>query len=264
MAKAADPVNAALRAIPSVDRILTAAPFAPLIFDFGGERVKEAVVEYLATVRAARAPYDEAEAAAAVADAVAAATRSTLRRVINGSGVIIHTNLGRSPIHPSIWAEAAQIVMGYSNLEFDLEEGSRGARDEHLTQICRTLFGCEAAVLTNNNAAGTMLVLAALAAGKEVIVSRGELVEIGGAFRVPDVIQQGGATLREVGTTNRTRARDYTDAIGRKTAAMLRVHRSNFTIVGFTETPAVEELVEVARKKNMPLLYDEGSGRVVD
>src|SRR5438067_2305587 len=124
-----------------------------------------------------------------------------------------------------IWAEAAEIATAYSNLEFDLDEGSRGARDEHLTQICRTLFGCEAAVLTNNNAAGTMLVLAALAAGKEVIASRGELVEIGGAFRVPDVIQQGGAKLREVGTTNRTRARDYADAVGRKTAAMLRVHR---------------------------------------
>src|SRR5438067_9161771 len=225
MAKAADPINSALRAIPSVDRILAAAPFAPLIGDFGRERVKDAVVEYLATIRAARAPYDETQAAAAVADVVSAATRSTLRRVINGSGVIIHTNLGRSPIHPAIWAEAAEIATAYSNLEFDLDEGSRGARDEHLTQICRTLFGCEAAVLTNNNAAGTMLVLAALAAGKEVIASRGELVEIGGAFRVPDVIQQGGAKLREVGTTNRTRARDYADAVGRKTAAMLRVHR---------------------------------------
>jgi L-seryl-tRNA(Ser) seleniumtransferase len=259
-----DPVNAALRAIPSVDRILGGAAFAPLLDDFGRERVKDAVAEYLGTIRAARATYDERQAAAAVRDAIAASTRSTLRRVINGSGVIIHTNLGRSPIHPSIWDEAARIVAGYSNLEFDLEEGSRGARDEHLTQICRTLFGCDAAVLTNNNAAGTMLVLAALAAGKEVIVSRGELVEIGGAFRVPDVIQQGGATLREVGTTNRTRARDYADAVSDKTAAMLRVHRSNFSIVGFTETPAIDELVEVARAKKVPLLYDEGSGRVVD
>jgi L-seryl-tRNA(Ser) seleniumtransferase len=259
-----DPVNAALRAIPSVDRILSATSFAPLIEEFGRERVKDAVAEYLGTIRAARAVYNEGKAAAAVADAIASATRSTLRRVINGSGVIIHTNLGRSPIHPSIWTDAAQIVAGYSNLEFDLEEGSRGARDEHLTQICRTLFGCEAAVLTNNNAAGTMLVLAAVAAGKEVIVSRGELVEIGGAFRVPDVIQQGGAILREVGTTNRTRARDYADAMTPNTAAMLRVHRSNFSIVGFTETPTIAELVEVARAKNVPLLYDEGSGRVVD
>lgn len=265
MAKAPAPiVHSSLRAIPSVERILTAEAFAPLIGEFGRERVKEAVVDHLTTVRATRTLYDEAEAAAAVGAAIAAATRSTLRRVINGSGVIIHTNLGRAPIHASIWAEAAEIVSGYSNLELDLEEGERGSRDEHLTSICRTLFGCEAAVLTNNNAAGTMLLLAALAAGREVIVSRGELVEIGGSFRVPDVIQQGGAKLREVGTTNRTRARDYADAVSRRTAALLRVHRSNFDIVGFTETPTVAELVAVARAKKVPLLYDEGGGRVVE
>ena len=257
-------VHSALRAIPSVERILSAEAFAPLIGQYGRDRVKEGVVEHLTTLRAARAPWDEGEAARAVGAAIAAATASTLRRVINATGVIIHTNLGRSPIHPSVWAEAAELVTGYSNLEFDLEEGERGARDGHLTAICRTLFGCEAAILTNNNAAGTMLALAAIAAKKEVIVSRGELVEIGGAFRVPDVIQQGGATLREVGTTNRTRAKDYTDAVSRRTAAILRVHRSNFDIVGFTETPSVAELVEVARKKKIPLLYDEGSGRVVD
>src|SRR5205085_4061593 len=182
----------------------------------------------------------------------------------NATGILIHTNLGRSPIDKTIWDAAQDVVRGYSNLEFDLDRGERGARDEHLSSLCQSLFGCEAAILTNNNAAGTLLVLASVAAKKEVIVSRGELVEIGGAFRVPDVIQQGGAKLREVGTTNRTRARDYADAVGRKTAAMLRVHRSNFTIVGFTETPSVEDLVEVARAKKVPLLYDEGSGRVVD
>ncbi len=257
-------VNSALRAIPSVDRILSSEAFGPLVIEFGRERVKQGVSEHLSTLRAVRAPFEEAEAVASVREVLSAATGSTLRRVINGSGVMIHTNLGRSPIDPSIWSEAAEIVAGYSNLEFDVEEGERGARDEHLTALCRSLFGCEAAILTNNNAAGTMLVLAAVAAKREVIVSRGELVEIGGAFRVPDVIQQGGAKLREVGTTNRTRARDYADAISRKTAAILRVHRSNFDIVGFTETPQVSELVEVARKKKVPLLYDEGSGRVVD
>jgi L-seryl-tRNA(Ser) seleniumtransferase len=155
-------------------------------------------------------------------------------------------------------------VAGYSNLELDLGSGERGARDSHLTRLCQSLFGCEAAILTNNNAAGTMLLLAAVAGGKEVIVSRGELVEIGGSFRVPDVIQQGGAKLREVGTTNRTRARDYADAASRRTAAILRVHRSNFDIVGFTETPEVADLIDVARAKKIPLLYDEGSGCVVD
>ena len=265
MAKTAAPVvHSSLRAIPSVERILTAEAFAPLIREFGRERVKEAVVDHLTTLRATRAAYDEGETVAVVGATVAAATRSTLRRVINGTGVIIHTNLGRAPIHSSIWSEAAEIVSGYSNVEFDLEKGERGARDEHLTSICRTLFGCEAAILANNNAAGTMLLLAAVAAGKEVIVSRGELVEIGGSFRVPDVIQQGGAKLREVGTTNRTRARDYADAVSRKTAAILRVHRSNFDIVGFTETPTVADLVGVARQKKVPLLYDEGSGRVVE
>ncbi|MFP5246533.1 MAG: L-seryl-tRNA(Sec) selenium transferase, partial [Thermoanaerobaculia bacterium] len=256
--------SSSLRAIPSVERILSAAAFAPLTGEFGRERVKDAVVEHLATLRVHRTPYDEEEALQAVRTSVAAVTRSTLRRTINGTGVIIHTNLGRSPVDPAIWADAADIVTGYSNLEFDLGTGERGARDEHLSALCRSLFGCEAAVLTNNNAAGTMLLLAATAAGKEVIVSRGELVEIGGAFRVPEVIQQGGARLREVGTTNRTRARDYSDAVSRKTAAILRVHRSNFDIVGFTETPRVAELVAVARTKKIPLLYDEGSGRVVD
>jgi L-seryl-tRNA(Ser) seleniumtransferase len=256
--------DSSLRTIPSVERILSAAAFAPLAAEHGRERVKGAVVEHLARLRAERVPYDESQAATAVRGTLEAETASTLRRTINGTGVIIHTNLGRAPIDPAIWAEAAEIVAGYSNLEFDLDSGARGARDEHLTNVCRALFGCEAAILTNNNAAGTMLLLASVAAGREVIVSRGELVEIGGAFRVPDVIQQGGAKLHEVGTTNRTRARDYADAVSRRTAAILRVHRSNFDIVGFTETPTVAELVAVAREKRVPLLYDEGTGRAVD
>jgi L-seryl-tRNA(Ser) seleniumtransferase len=263
MAKAATQArDSALRSIPSVERILTS--WTPLVDAFGRERVKEHVVSHLAALRESHAPYDEDAARDAVGASLAAATSSTLRRVINASGVIIHTNLGRAPIDEAIWSEAEEIVSGYSNLEFDLERGERGARDEHLTSLCRALFGCEAAVLTNNNAAGTMLTLAAVAAGKEVLVSRGELVEIGGAFRVPDVIQQGGAKLHEVGTTNRTRTHDYATAITKKTAAILRVHRSNFDIVGFTETPPIAELVELARAKRIPLLYDEGSGRVVD
>jgi L-seryl-tRNA(Ser) seleniumtransferase len=256
--------DSSFRSIPSVERILSSASFAALVAEYGRERVKEAVAEHLATLRAHRAEYDEAEARVAARASLTAATGSTLCRTINGSGVIIHTNLGRAPIDAAVWAEAAEIVTGYVNLEFDLDDGGRGARDEHLTTLCHSLFGCEAALLTNNNAAAAMLVLAATASGKEVVVSRGELVEIGGAFRVPDVIQQGGAKLREVGTTNRTRARDYTDSISRRTAAILRVHRSNFDIVGFTETPTVPELIDVARAKKIPLLYDEGSGRVVD
>jgi len=256
--------DSALRRIPSVERILSSAAFAPLVDELGRERVKDAVVVHLDRLRGARAEYDEGAAVAAVRAASAASTSSTLQRVINGTGVIIHTNLGRSPIDAALWQRASEVVTGYANLELDLDSGERGARDEHLSALCRTLFGCEAAILTNNNAGGTLLLLAAVAAKREVLVSRGELVEIGGAFRVPDVIQQGGAKLREVGTTNRTRAKDYADAVTKKCAAILRVHRSNFEIVGFTESPSIEELVVVARVKKVPLLYDEGSGRVVD
>jgi L-seryl-tRNA(Ser) seleniumtransferase len=263
-ATAGDSGAASLRSIPSVERILSSDAFAPLLDELGRARVKDAVVAHLDSVRRAHSGWDEAAAVDAVRNAVAASIASTLRRVINGSGIIIHTNLGRSPIDTAVWRDAERIVAGWSNLEFDLGRGARGARDEHLSEVCRTLFGCEAAVLTNNNAAGTLLLLAAVADGKEAIVSRGELVEIGGSFRVPDVIQQGGAKLREVGTTNRTRARDYADAASGATAAILRVHRSNFEIVGFTETPSVEELVDVARAKQIAMLYDEGSGRVVD
>lgn len=253
-----------LRSIPSVERILSRPLFVNLTSQFSRERVKQALVAHLGSLRQSGGVWDEGEAVAETRERLASSVSSTLRRVINATGVIIHTNLGRSPIDPGVWSEAGKLVGGYSNLEFDLEEGKRGRRDEHLSAICASLFGCEAAVLTNNNAAGTLLLLAAVAAKKEVIVSRGELVEIGGGFRVPDVIQQGGAKLREVGTTNRTRARDYAEAATKKAAAILRVHRSNFDIVGFTETPSVEDLVEVAHARELPLLYDEGSGRVVD
>jgi L-seryl-tRNA(Ser) seleniumtransferase len=264
VAQAPDSVPLHFRSIPSVERLLSSESFGVLVGEFGRDRVKDAVVTHLTHLRKAGGVFDERSAVDSVAKALATSTASTLRRVINATGVIIHTNLGRSPIDPAIWAEAERVAGGYSNLEFDLSTGERGKRDEHLGAICASLFGCEAAILTNNNAAGTLLLLAAIAAKREVIVSRGELVEIGGAFRVPDVIQQGGAKLHEVGTTNRTRARDYAEAITKKTAAILRVHRSNFEIVGFTATPSIDELVEVARKKKLPLLYDEGSGRIVD
>jgi L-seryl-tRNA(Ser) seleniumtransferase len=259
-----EPPPERLHAIPSVDRILASAEYASLLGTFGRGAVKEALADYLSALRRAGGLFSLDASAQELHSILAAAWSSTLRRVINASGVIIHTNLGRSPIDPRIWSEAQEIVAGYSNLEFDLEAGERGVRDEHLSALAANLFGCEAAILTNNNAAGTLLLLAAVASGGEVLVSRGELVEIGGSFRVPDVIQQGGAKLREVGTTNRTRAADYAAAAGRRTAAILRVHRSNFEIVGFTETPQIAELVEVARTKKLPLLYDEGSGRVVD
>jgi L-seryl-tRNA(Ser) seleniumtransferase len=223
----------------------------------------------------------------------------SLLPLVNATGVILHTNLGRAPLAAAAVDHVRATAGAYSNLEFDLATGERGKRDAHVDRLFQKLLddalpsfarldsrgrlslreseprGSEqtfstglstttSTIVVNNNAAAVLLALNSLAEGGEVIVSRGELVEIGGSFRVPDVIQQGGAKLREVGTTNRTRARDYATAATKKTAAILRVNRSNFDIVGFTETPSIEELVEVARSKKMPLLYDEGSGRVVD
>ena len=189
--------------------------------------------------------------------------QSTLRPVINATGVIIHTNLGRAPLSPSALAQVEAVSRGYSTLEFDLEDGGRGHRDRHAEALLCRLTGAEAAAVVNNNAAATMLMLAALGAGREVIVSRGELVEIGGGFRVPDVMAQSGAILREVGTTNRTRASDYESAISDRTALILRVHRSNFTMEGFTEQPTIEELVAVGRRHNIPVVEDLGSGNLI-
>ena len=189
--------------------------------------------------------------------------QTTLRPVINATGVIIHTNLGRAPLSPSALAQVETVSRGYSTLEFDLEEGGRGHRDRHAEALLCRLTGAEAAAVVNNNAAATMLMLAALAAGREVIVSRGELVEIGGGFRVPDVMAQSGAILREVGTTNRTRAADYEAAITERTALILRVHRSNFTIEGFTEQPALEDLVAIGRRHHVPVVEDLGSGNLI-
>jgi L-seryl-tRNA(Ser) seleniumtransferase len=183
----------------------------------------------------------------------------TLRPVINATGVIVHTNLGRAPLAGVAVARIAAIG-GYSNLEYDLASGTRGRRDVHAERLLCHLTGAEAAVVVNNNAAATLVTLAAIAAGREVIISRGELVEIGGGFRVPDVMAQSGALLREVGTTNRTRVADYAAAISERTAAILRVHPSNFRIEGFTERPAVRELAALAHRFQVPVIEDIGSG----
>ena len=190
--------------------------------------------------------------------------RGSLRPVINATGVIVHTNLGRAPIAAAALQRLNAVAGGYSNLEYDLERGERGSRTVHAATLLTTITGAESAVVVNNNAAATLLILAALAAGREVVVSRGELVEIGGGFRVPDVMAQSGAILREVGTTNRTRVADYRAAIGPRTALVMRVHPSNFRIEGFTERPALTELVAVARQAKIPIVEDLGSGCVVD
>jgi L-seryl-tRNA(Ser) seleniumtransferase len=187
----------------------------------------------------------------------------SLRPVINATGVIIHTNLGRAPLSAAA-VEAMQRVAGYSNLEYDLEAGERGSRYTHAASILRQVTGCEDALVVNNNAAALVLALGTLAVGKEVVLSRGQSVEIGGGFRIPDVMRQSGAHLIEVGTTNRTYVRDYAEVIGDETALLLRVHASNFRIVGFTTSPMVEELAALAHERGLLMLDDIGSGALLD
>ena len=193
---------------------------------------------------------------------LAEALAPSLRSVLNATGVIVHTNLGRAPLSRTALARVGEVADGYSNLEFDLRTGRRGSRTVHASKLLTRLTGAEDAVVVNNNAAAVLLVLAALAAGREVLVSRGELVEIGGGFRIPDVLRQSGAVLREVGTTNRTRAADYAAAIGDRTAAILRVHPSNFRIEGFTERPSLAEVAALGRRFDVPVVEDLGSGHL--
>jgi L-seryl-tRNA(Ser) seleniumtransferase len=191
---------------------------------------------------------------------LALARRPSLRRVLNATGVLVHTNLGRAPLADAALARVAEVGAGYSNLEYDLAAGERGSRQDHLAELLSRLTGAEAALVVNNNAAAVLLALAALAEGREVVVSRGELIEIGDGFRIPDVLARSGARLVEVGTTNRTRAGDYERAIGPDTAVLLRVHQSNFRVVGFSEQPRLEELAALARSRDVPLVDDLGSG----
>ena len=200
-------------------------------------------------------------AAAASADAAA---RPSLRRVINATGVIVHTNLGRAPLARAAVEQALDAAEGYSNLEYDLEEGRRGSRQTHVEHLLRDLTGAEAALAVNNCAAAALLACAALAAGREVVVSRGQLVEIGGSFRVPEVIEQSGAHLREVGTTNRTRLADYERAVGPETGAIMRAHPSNFRTVGFVEETPIEDLAALGSRAGLPVIDDAGSGALAD
>jgi L-seryl-tRNA(Ser) seleniumtransferase len=266
------------RRLPAVDELLRTPEVAALVAEHGRLNVTEAVREELVQLRAeissGRLEGDKLEETlAALPDAVgrrvAQAIAYSLRRVINASGVLLHTNLGRALLSREAVERIAEIATGYSNLEFDLEKGVRGRRDEHAQRLFAQLFARRgvaqtATLVVNNNAAAVLLALAALADGGEVIVSRGELVEIGGSFRIPEIMAQSGATLREVGTTNRTRIADYERAITEHTRLLLRVHRSNFEIVGFTEQPSLAELVELGRRRNIGVMEDLGSGALVE
>ncbi len=239
---------------------------------FGRKAVVAALREEAAIVRAelvdspAALPSGESvvrQIEAGLTQRLRATLSPSLRRVINATGVIVHTNLGRAPLaRPAVERIAA--AAGYSNLEYDLASGSRGSRAVHAQALLQYLTGAEDAAVVNNNAAAVLLTLTALAAGREVIVSRGELVEIGGGFRIPDVLRQSGALLREVGTTNRTRAADYAAAVNDRTALILRVHPSNFRVEGFAERPPLAALIDVGRRFELPVVEDLGSGNLLD
>jgi L-seryl-tRNA(Ser) seleniumtransferase len=241
-----------LRDLPSVDELARGLD-DPLAVEAARAVLERARAEI-------RAGVDPGDLARLMRDELRAARAPSLRRVVNATGVIVHTNLGRAPLAEEALAQVVDAARGYSNLELDLPEGVRGSRQSHVTSILRRLTGAEAALVVNNNAAAMLLALAALGEGREVIVSRGELIEIGDGFRIPDVLARSGARLVEVGTTNRTRAADYEAAVSTDTALLLRVHQSNFRVVGFTELPRLDELAEVARRHGIPLLDDLGSG----
>ena len=266
------------RLLPSVDELLKSADLAELLAREGQPAVTESVRAVLASMReeitSGVLQTQEAVMLAvvhlheAVARHLSSAMEVSLKPVINATGVILHTNLGRAPLAESAIKRIAEVAGGYSNLEFDIAAGERGKRDVHVERLFSRLLNQEGVsgirtVVVNNCAAAVMLALNTLAEGGEVIVSRGELVEIGGSFRVPDVMAKSGAVLREVGTTNRTRLVDYENAITEKTRLLLRVHRSNFAIIGFTEQPTLEELAGLGRKHNIPVMEDLGGGAMI-
>lgn len=264
--------TALLRRLPSVDELLLRPKIAALCNTLERSYAVATVREVLAQLRREIISEELTHEAAVAGDLVEKRILSTveaelapsLRPVINASGVILHTNLGRAPLTPAAIEELRISATRYSNLEYDLTAGARGKRDVHLSRLLERLTGAEAAIVVNNCAAAVLLTLAALARGGEVIVSRGELIEIGDGFRIPEIMEQSGALLREVGTTNRTRIADYEDAISEKTRVLLRVHPSNFKLTGFTEKPEVAELIALGARRGLPVIEDLGSGCLVD
>lgn len=270
--QAQDPTNTQtlLRELPSVDRLLKTAVAVDLTLAYGRTLTVEGLRHSLEAARSAimggQASYTPMNAV--LVDEARQWLESflspTLQPVINGTGVIVHTNLGRAPLSDAARAAIDATAKGYSTLEYDIASGQRGSRAVHAEQLLTRLTNAEAALVVNNNAAAVLLMLTTLCKGKEVIISRGQLVEIGGGFRIPDVMAQSGATLVEVGTTNRTHLQDYANAITENTAAIMVAHYSNYKIIGFSSEPSLAELAELAQAHNLPLLYDQGSGALLD
>jgi len=255
--------NALLRGLPSIEQLLRRPSLEPRLA--GLPRARAVAALRLAVERArerllrGERPFEDADVDAALSSLAT----PNLRPVLNATGVVLHTNLGRAPLAPEAVARVASVARGYSNLEYDLDEGERGSRYAPLIGLLTQLTGAEDAIVVNNCAGAVLLVLGALASGRDCIVSRGELVEIGGGFRVPDVMRQSGCRLVEVGTTNRTRRADYEAAITPDTGLLVKVHRSNFALVGFTEEVGVSELAAVGRARGVPVFQDLGSGALV-
>ena len=261
----------ALRRIPSIEKLLSREPFTSMREDYSRDLITEALRTVIAEIR--RKILDSQEIvdgsdewayAALVRAELESLTVPALHPIVNATGTITHTNLGRSLLSAAASESLVQAATNYVNLEYDLDTGARGHRDRITEPLLQRLTGCEASTIVNNNAAAVLLALNTLAQGKEVIVSRGELIEIGGAFRIPDVMEASGAILREVGTTNRTHLRDYENAINENTALLLKVHPSNYKVVGFTSTPEMEELTELGCQHGIPTMEDLGSGSLVD
>ncbi len=268
--------RANLRLLPGIDRIKQYPALASLLADLPDVLTAAAIREAVAALRsellAAEAidlPVEEGKlhpdlVAERVRHALGALLSPSLVPLFNATGVVVHTNLGRAPLGLDVWQRMTSVATGYSNLEYDLNAGARGSRHQHFERVLQRLTGAEACVVVNNNAAAVLLVLTALARGREVIVSRGELIEIGGSFRIPDIMAQGGAILREVGTTNRTWLRDYEGAIGDATGLLMKAHRSNFSVTGFTQEATRQELTKLAKLHDLPFYEDLGSGLMTD
>jgi L-seryl-tRNA(Ser) seleniumtransferase len=267
-----DDPKAQLRQMPSVDELLQLPEIAKLCSEldrgFVVDIARQVLTEFRREIAAGPALPEASLSPGAIEARIVRSVRQelapSLQPVINASGVILHTNLGRAPLPPQLIEDLRRTAAQYSNLEYDLAAGGRGKRDVHTSRLLQHLTGAESAIVVNNCAAAVLVTLAALARGGEVIVSRGELIEIGDGFRIPEIMEQSGAVLREVGTTNRTRLADYEHAINEKTRVLLRVHPSNFHVTGFTEKPQVQELIALGQQRSLPVVEDLGSGCLVD
>jgi L-seryl-tRNA(Ser) seleniumtransferase len=261
--------NSLLRALPKVDELLKREDVSALVAAHGRELTLESLRESIDSTRAGVlagqiAEVSEDAIVAETAARLAAGARRSLRRVINATGIVVHTNLGRSPLAEAAVAAVVEVARGYSTLEYDVDSGERGSRHVHVEELICRLTGAEAAMAVNNNASAVLLGLTALARRKEAIVSRGQLVEIGGSFRIPDIMRESGAKMIEVGTTNKTHLRDYENAVTPRTGLILKVHSSNYRVVGFTQEVGLEELVALGAKHAIPVFEDQGSGVLID